>query len=142
RSSINRSVKCLSVIIKKNKTRPTFIMVTNGYCFWQNIRFAISMASICNIVISKKGVQCMPTNKKNKSTISANIKDNQALMKERAAVGVSYDLEFRELIVLKQKVQIYYLNGQVSDLVATEIIKKLIDINDDETNQKKLFEIV
>src|SRR5690625_6269260 len=63
-------------------------------------------------------------------------------MKERVGVGVSYDLEFRELIVLKQKVQIYYLNGQVSDLVATEIIKKLIDINDDETNQKKLFEIV
>src|SRR5690625_3820100 len=84
----------------------------------------------------------MPTNKKNKSPISANIKDNQAFMKERVGVGVSYDLEFRELIVLKQKVQIYYLNGQVSDLVATEIIKKLIDINDDETNQKKLFEIV
>ncbi|HLR41125.1 MAG TPA: spore germination protein [Virgibacillus sp.] len=84
----------------------------------------------------------MPTNKKNKSPISANIKDNQAFMKERVGVGVSYDLEFRELIVLKRKVQIYYLNGQVSDLVAIEIIKKLIDINDDETNQKKLFEIV
>lgn len=84
----------------------------------------------------------MPTNKKNKSPISANIKDNQALMKERVGVGVSYDLEFRELIILKRKVQLYYLNGQVSDLVAVEIIKKLVDINDDETNQKKVFEIV
>lgn len=83
----------------------------------------------------------MPS-EKNKSPISANIKDNQAFMKERVGVGVSYDLEFRELIVLKRKVQIYYLNGQVSDLVATEIIKKLIDINDDETNRKKVFEIV
>lgn len=80
--------------------------------------------------------------KKNESSISADIKDNQAFMKERVGVGVSYDLEFRELIVLKRKVQLYYLNGQVSDLVAIEIIKKLIDINDDETNQKKLFEIV
>jgi len=84
----------------------------------------------------------MPTNKKNKSPISANIKDNQAFMKERVGVGISYDLEFRELIILKRKVQLYYLNGQVSDLVAVEIIKKLVDINDDETNQKKVFEIV
>src|SRR5690625_192589 len=84
----------------------------------------------------------MPTNKKNKSPISAHIKDNQAFMKERVGVGVSYDLEFRELIILKRKVQLYYLNGQVSDLVAVEIIKKLVDINDDETNQKKVFEIV
>ncbi|WP_029266640.1 spore germination protein [Virgibacillus alimentarius] len=79
---------------------------------------------------------------KRKTHISSNIKDVQAYMKERVGVGISYDLEFRELVLLKRKVQLYFLNGQVSDLVAIEIIKKLVSINDEESNQKKLFEIV
>src|SRR5699024_5894889 len=65
---------------------------------------------------------------KRKTHISSNIKDVQAYMKERVGVGISYDLEFRELVLLKRKVQLYFLNGQVSDLVAIEIIKKLVEI--------------
>lgn len=79
---------------------------------------------------------------KNKTSVSANIKENQDYMKERVGVGVSYDLGFREIIVLKRKIQLYYLNGMVDDLIISELLKMLVKINDDETNQKKLFEII
>lgn len=79
---------------------------------------------------------------KNKISVSANIKENQDYMKERVGVGVSYDLGFREIIVLKRKIQLYYLNGMVDDLIISELLKMLVKINDDETNQKKLFEII
>ena len=74
--------------------------------------------------------------------ISANIKDIQQFMKERVGVGVSYDLGFRELIVLKSKTQLYYLNGMVDDYIIQGIIKELVEINDDESNRKKLYEII
>lgn len=84
----------------------------------------------------------MSNKTKNQIPISANIKENQTFMKDRVGVGVSFDLEFRELIVLKRKVQLYYLNGQISDQIAVELVEKLTDINDRETNTKKVPEII
>lgn len=84
----------------------------------------------------------MGSKNKNQIPISANIKENQSFMKERVGVGISFDLEFRELIILKRKVQLYFLNGQISDQIAVELVKKLADINDEETNTKKVPEII
>ncbi len=84
----------------------------------------------------------MGNQKKNEIPISANIKANQKFMEERVGVGVSFDLEYRELVILKRKIQLYYLNGQISDLIAVELIEKLQDINDNETNLKKVPEII
>ncbi|WP_430791370.1 spore germination protein [Virgibacillus flavescens] len=67
---------------------------------------------------------------------------NESFMKERIGIGVSFDLGFRELIVLKKKVQMYYLTGLCDTSVILEIIKKLIDINDNESNKQKIPEII
>ncbi|XKF67434.1 spore germination protein [Virgibacillus necropolis] len=63
-------------------------------------------------------------------------------MKEQIGIGVSYDLGFRELIIMKKKIHLYYLTGLCDTSVILEIIKKLVDINDKETNSKKIPEII
>lgn len=80
--------------------------------------------------------------KDNKMAVSSKISKNEAYMKKRLGLGVSYDLGFRELIILKEKVHVYYLTGLCDSSIVQEIIKILIAINDNESNQRKLPEII
>ncbi|ASN07367.1 spore germination protein [Virgibacillus necropolis] len=63
-------------------------------------------------------------------------------MKEQVGAGLSFDLGFRELIIMKKKIQLYYVTGLTDTSVILEVIKKLIDINDSESNKKKIPEII
>jgi stage V sporulation protein AF len=82
-------------------------------------------------------------NKKNdKVPISANIIRNQEYMEKRIGLNVSFDVGFREIIILKQKVQLYYVTGLCDTSVIQELLEMIIEINDDESNKKKLPEII
>jgi len=63
-------------------------------------------------------------------------------MKDRIGIGTSFDMGFRELIVLKTKIEIYYVTGLCDTSVIQEILKKLMDINEVEGNRRKLPEII
>ncbi|WP_373892691.1 spore germination protein [Virgibacillus sp. CBA3643] len=78
----------------------------------------------------------------NKSPISAKLRDNEAYMKERVGFDVSFDLGYREISVLKKNIQMYYVNGLVDDIIVQELIKKMVEINDFESNTKKIPEII
>lgn len=79
---------------------------------------------------------------KSKQPIAANIKATEAYMKDKIGIDTSFDLGFREIIVLKKKIQIYYVTGLCDTSFIQEILKKLIDVNEDESNRRKLPEIV
>ncbi len=79
---------------------------------------------------------------KDYSQVSGKIKENETYMKDKIGLGTSFDLGFRELTILKTKVQIYYVNGLCDTSVILEIIKKMVDINDSERNRKKIPEII
>ncbi len=74
--------------------------------------------------------------------VPSNIEEVEKYMKERVGVGVSFDVGFRELVVLKTKVNLFYLTGLCDSTLVVEVIKKLVEINDFESNQKKLKEII
>src|SRR5699024_10723307 len=61
---------------------------------------------------------------------------------DRVGIGTSFDIGYRELIVLKTKVDLYYVTGLCDTSVIQEILKKLIEINDVESNRRKLPEII
>src|SRR5690625_7971379 len=63
-------------------------------------------------------------------------------MRTEMGVGTSYDIDFRELFVLDRKVQLYYINGLVDDKTITEILKKLVEVNDFESEADKMFDII
>ncbi|WP_176555833.1 spore germination protein [Virgibacillus ndiopensis] len=63
-------------------------------------------------------------------------------MKELVGVGTSFDLGFREIIILKNKVQLYYLTGLCDTSVILQILKVIVEINDNERNKNKIPEII
>ncbi|AVQ99285.1 spore germination protein XA [Oceanobacillus picturae] len=80
--------------------------------------------------------------KDDKIEIAANIKENKAYMEKRLGMDVSFDLGFREVIILKRKVHVYYLTGLCDSIIIQDLLKELVNLNDHESNSKKLPEII
>src|SRR5690625_2800290 len=78
----------------------------------------------------------------NLQLVAKNIERNEQYMRTEMGVGTSYDVDFRELIVLNRKVQLYYMNGLVDDKTITEMLKKLVEVNDFESEADKMFDII
>src|SRR5690625_7263075 len=74
--------------------------------------------------------------------VAKDIERNEEFMHVELGVGTSYDIDYRELFVLNRKVQLYYINGLVDDTTVTEILKKLVEINDDESESAEIYEII
>ncbi|MCT2537440.1 spore germination protein [Aquibacillus koreensis] len=81
-------------------------------------------------------------NKKNQSPISPKIKINENYMKEKIGVGTSFDVGFRDVTILKKTAHLYYLTGLCDSSIIVELLKKLVEINDNESNLRKVAEIV
>ncbi|SHF58183.1 stage V sporulation protein AF [Ornithinibacillus halophilus] len=77
-----------------------------------------------------------------KSPISGKISETQKYMETKIGVGTSYDVGFREIVILKTKVQLYYLTGLVDSAIVQELLKELVNLNDHEKNRKKVPEII
>ncbi|MFB1050447.1 spore germination protein [Paraliobacillus sp. JSM ZJ581] len=77
-----------------------------------------------------------------KTPITANIKENQKQMTKRLGIGTSFDIGFREIILLDQKVQLYYVTGLCDTSIVVELLKKLTAINDEEPNKDQLSTII
>nr|WP_236686933.1 spore germination protein [Ornithinibacillus contaminans] len=63
-------------------------------------------------------------------------------MKERVGVGTSFDVGFREIVILKTNVQLYYVTGLIDSLIIQDIIEELVNLNDHEKERKKVAEII
>ncbi|WP_156647169.1 spore germination protein [Lentibacillus sp. JNUCC-1] len=80
--------------------------------------------------------------RKHKAPVSRRIKVNEAYMKEHLGIGVSFDLGFRKLTLLKKDVYIYYLTGLTETPIIVELLEQLVRINDDERQSQKLDDII
>ncbi len=79
---------------------------------------------------------------KEKQPISPKIQDVEKYMKNNVGVGTSFDLGFRKLTILKKVTHTYYLTGMVETPIIVELMKKLVEINDYESNTVKIPEII
>lgn len=62
--------------------------------------------------------------------------------KDRVGLGKSFDLDVRKLIVLEKRVQIYYVNGLCDSLHILQIIKELVNLNDNERPKENIGDII
>src|SRR5699024_6984754 len=92
-------------------------------------------------LIKQKWIGCMKK-KQGMKNIFSSIRKTEKYMTEHLGIGVSFDVDFREISILKTDIQIYYVNGLINDLVITQLMSKLVSINDDETDRKKVAEII
>lgn len=74
--------------------------------------------------------------------VHRNIYKNAAFMDEELGINLSYDADFREIVVLHRKIQLYYINGLTDDLFVVELLKKLVEINDYEVDEWELEGII
>ncbi|HLQ70991.1 MAG TPA: spore germination protein, partial [Bacillota bacterium] len=81
-------------------------------------------------------------NSKEKQNISSSIRKTEKYMTEHLGIGVSFDVNFRQISVLKTKTQLYYVNGLTDDQIVVQLLKKLIEINDEESNRRKVADII
>ncbi|ALX48000.1 spore germination protein [Lentibacillus amyloliquefaciens] len=79
---------------------------------------------------------------KNESRIYAKIDKNEQYMKDYVGLGTSFDFGFRELVILKTKIQLYYVTGLCDASVVQQLMRQLVQINDYESNMKKVPEII
>lgn len=75
-------------------------------------------------------------------SVSNRIKDNETYIKDHTGIDVTFDVGFRELIIIKEKVQLYYVNGLVDDSTVVEVIKVLVGLNDHESNEEEIKDII
>lgn len=74
--------------------------------------------------------------------IHQDITKNAEIMKRTVGATISFDIGYREIILLKTKVHLYYVNGLVDDMTVTEMLKTLIEINDLESDKDQLSDII
>lgn len=75
--------------------------------------------------------------------ISPTIAKNEEFLKNKIGIGTSFDLGVRKLKILKKDIQLYYLNGLCDSAYIIELLKELVEINDNErsfrTNTKEVI---
>lgn len=74
--------------------------------------------------------------------VQKQISKNESYMKNEVGAKKSFDVDFREIVVLHRTVQIYYVNGLVDDLTVVQLLKKLIEINDEEVSEQNVAAII
>ncbi|MDL4840746.1 spore germination protein [Aquibacillus rhizosphaerae] len=79
---------------------------------------------------------------KEKKPISAKIKETERYFEEKVGVGTSFDVGFRDFKILKKDIHLYYLTGLNETAIIVELMKKLVEINDHESNVRKIPEII
>ncbi|WP_152654663.1 spore germination protein [Oceanobacillus sp. CFH 90083] len=84
----------------------------------------------------------MKTDKEKKISISPHIEDTYAYMKKRIGLEKSYDLGYREVVILNRRLQLYYVTGLCDTSVIQEILKVIIEINDNESESNQIGEII
>lgn len=74
--------------------------------------------------------------------VSKELKTNEKYMKYEVGANISYDVSFRELIILERNVQLYFVNGLIDDMTVVHILRQLIEANDNEKANDKVYDII
>jgi len=82
------------------------------------------------------------TENENKTKIFKDVDQVEAYFKKNVGLGTSFDLGVRKFVILKEDVQMYYVNGLCDTSFITDILSQLVEINDKKTNNAKVFEII
>jgi stage V sporulation protein AF len=84
----------------------------------------------------------MAINQKHQTPISQKLSDNEHFFKEKIGVGTSFDLGIRKLKVLNKEVHIYYCNGLCDTQYIIQLLKEMVEINDNERQRAKAKQII
>ncbi|MFC7371185.1 spore germination protein [Fictibacillus iocasae] len=84
----------------------------------------------------------MTTKKENKTPISSDIKQNEAFLKDRLGIGVSFDVGVRKIFVLKKELQMYYCTGLCDSMYIIQIYREIMDMDHGHRAPGKVRDII
>src|SRR5690625_1429017 len=74
--------------------------------------------------------------------VSKDLKTNEEYMKYEVGATISFDVDFRNLVILKRDVQLYYVNGLVDDITIVQILRNLVETNDNESEEDEIYDVI
>jgi stage V sporulation protein AF len=75
--------------------------------------------------------------------IPESVNEVEHYMKQNVGLGVSFDLNLRKLKIFKKEVHIYSVSGLVDTIYAIQLVKELVDLNNNEKlSSKNVGELV
>lgn len=79
---------------------------------------------------------------RNIAKVSMDLKRNALYMKKELGARVSYDVDYRSIIILKKEIRLYYVNGLVDDNTVTQVLRELVEVNDNESETDMMYQII
>lgn len=83
----------------------------------------------------------MPTKKK-ETPLVMKLEQNHKMMNERIGVDQSFDVGVRTLQLLDHKVNLYYVTGLVETPIIVEVMRQLMEMNDNEKDVTSAFQTI
>ncbi len=80
--------------------------------------------------------------KLNKENIHKNINRNETFINQKLGLDVSFDVGFRKQIIRDKEIQLYYVTGLTDTAYIIEIIKALNLINEEDNQERDLYDLV
>lgn len=77
-----------------------------------------------------------------KTKVYQDIKKNEKYMKERLGLDISYDVDYRQVIILGRRVQLYFVNGLCDTTIVQELLIEMLNLNENEKEKEKFPEIL
>jgi stage V sporulation protein AF len=77
-----------------------------------------------------------------KTPISRDIRENEAFLKDRLGIGISFDVGVRKIFVMKKELQLYYCTGLCDSEFIIMLYKELMDMDHGHRPSGKTKEIV
>ncbi|WAA13812.1 spore germination protein [Fervidibacillus halotolerans] len=74
--------------------------------------------------------------------IPSHLREVEAYMKDRIGLGTSFDLGVRKIDVRKKQIHLYYTNGLNDNHMITELLKEIVQINEDERLLTKIEKVI
>lgn len=74
--------------------------------------------------------------------VSEILLENDCYLKDRLGIGISYDIDFREIHIKDRTLHLYYLNGMCDSVIIQDIIIALLALNSDRIGKTPLNQVI
>jgi stage V sporulation protein AF len=74
--------------------------------------------------------------------VSRKLSENYEYIKNKIGLDESFDVGYREMLLSKTKIHLYYTTGLVDTKFVLELMEELLKLNDGDLPQRKAFEII
>jgi len=81
-------------------------------------------------------------NQKSKTPLPTDLMATEKFMRDKVGLGVSFDLGVRKVKILKKEVNVYYVNGLCDTAYVIELLKELVNLNDNELVDTNVFSLI